>query len=327
MNVKYYIDRIDLRRFRFWFQLLSFILLVYGGRVAIDLGTSLPTFSCGYNRSGAGVCYFLPLQHQLAMPWSRLFSPAAVMVFVGLGLFLLWFVTLNKAWCGFICPLGTLQDWITALRKRFGIRYSTYSDDQFKKLSLIKYLLLLMLIFVPLAIGGHFLSHDWATPFCQICPARMIIPLFNGDFSQWVIDFSSTGKMVLTALGLFITGLFLMGSFLKKRFFCFFCPMSALHYIFAPLSLFKLKKAGTKCTVCGDCYRVCDLQIKPIADNVVKKDILMDDCIFCLKCVAACPEPGALHVDLLGKTVFESTKDGFVKRMEIEEKKCVYRAK
>jgi polyferredoxin len=322
MNVKAAINRMNLRRFRFWFQLAAFVLLVYGGRVAIDLGNSLPTFSCGYNKAGgAGVCYLLPLQHQLAQPWSRLFSPAGVAVLGGLGLFLLWFITLNKAWCGFICPLGTIQDWLTEVRKWTGIRYSTYSDDSVKQLGWIKYVLLLILIFVPLAIGGQFLSHDWATPFCQLCPARMIVPLFNGDFSQWVVDFSSIGKMVLTALGMFITGLFLIGSFLKRRFFCFFCPMGALHYIFSKLSIFKLKKQGDKCTTCGDCYRVCDLQIKPIADNVTQKDILMDDCILCLKCVAACPEEGVLRVDFLGKTVFESTKDGFIKRMGVEDKK------
>ncbi len=322
MSIKTTIDRMNLRRFRFLFQLGAFVLLVYGGKFAIDLGTSLPTFSCGYNnKGGAGVCYLLPLQHQLAMPWSRLFSPAGFMVLAGLGLFLLWFIALNKAWCGFICPLGTIQDWLTEVRKFMGIRYSTYTDEQFKKLSWVKYGFLLILIFVPLAIGGQFLSHDWATPFCQLCPARMVIPLFNGDFSQWIIDFSSTGKMVLTALGMFLTGLFLIGSFLKKRFFCFFCPMGALHYIFSKLSIFKLKKEGSKCTTCGDCYRVCDMQIKPIADDVVSKDILMDDCILCLKCVAACPEEGALYVNVLGKTVFESTKDGFVKRMGIEDKK------
>lgn len=321
MNIKAYIDRMDWRCLRFWLQLGAFLLLVYGGRLAIDLGNSLPTFACGYNRGAtAGVCYLLPLQHQLAQPWSRLFSPTGLEVLVGFGLFLLWFVVLNKAWCGFICPLGTLQDWITGLRKKLGIRYSTYTDEQFSKLRLVKYALLLLLIFIPLAIGGQFLSHDWGTPFCQICPARMIIPLFNGDFSQWVISFSSTGKMVLTALGMFITGLFLIGSFLKKRFFCFFCPMSAFHYIFSKFSLLKLKKEGSKCTVCGDCYRVCDMQIKPIADDVTKKDILMDDCILCLKCVAACPEEGALRVDILGKPVFEATKDGFVKRMGMEKK-------
>ncbi|MDD2759382.1 MAG: 4Fe-4S binding protein [Methylomonas sp.] len=321
MNVKATIDRIDVRRFRFWFQLFAFAFLVYGGWLAVDLGNSLPTFACGYNRKGtAGVCYLLPLQHQLAQPWSQLFSKEGLAVLGGFALFLLWFLVLNKAWCGFICPLGTLQDWITGLRKRFGLRYSSYSDEQFAKLTWIKYGLLLVVIFVPLLIGGHFLTHDWGTAYCQLCPARMIIPLFNGDFSQWKIDFSSTGRMVLTALGMFIAGLFLAGSFLKKRFFCFFCPMSAFHYIFAKLSLFKLKKEGSKCTVCGDCYRVCDLQIKPIADDVISQDILKDDCILCMKCVAACPEQGALRVDILGKTVFESTKDGFAKRMGMEDK-------
>ena len=320
MSTKSRIDRIDLRPFRFWFQLAAFIFLVYGGRLAIDLGNSLPTFSCGYNGQGnAGTCYLLPLQHQLAQPWTRLFSPAGITVLTGFGLFVLWFVVLNKAWCGYICPLGTIQDWITGLRKRIGIPYSNYSDEHFNKLKYIKYFLLLALIFIPLAIGGQFLSHDWGVPFCKICPARMIIPAFNGDFRQWTIDFSSDTKMWLTALGMFITGLFFVGSFIKKRFFCFFCPMSAFHFIFSKLSILKLKKDGSKCTVCGDCYRVCDMQIKPIADDITSVDILRDDCILCLKCVAACPEEGALKVDILGKTMFEATRGGFNKRMGVEK--------
>ncbi len=320
MSIKSRIDRINLRRFRFWFQLLAFIFLVYGGRLAIDLGNSLPTFSCGYNSKGtAGVCYFLPLQHQLAQPWERLFSPTGLYVLSGFGIFILWFLVLNKAWCGYVCPLGTIQDWITGLRKKIGFPYASYSEDSFNKLKVIKYFLLLALIFIPLAIGGQFLSHDWSVPFCKICPARMIIPAFNGDFSQWHIDFSSHVKMVLTALGMFIVGVFLVGSFIKKRFFCFFCPMSAFHYIFSELSFLKLKKEGSKCTVCGDCYRVCDMQIKPIADDVKSVDILKDDCILCLKCVAACPEEGALRVDVLGKTVFEATRGGFSKRMGVEQ--------
>jgi len=314
-KIKKWVNNIDLRRFRFWFQLGSFILLVYGGRLAIDLGNSLPTFSCGYNRENGGVCYLLPLQHQLAQPWSRLFSGMGIAVLTGLATFVLWFIVINKAWCGYVCPLGTIQDWITSLRKKMGIRYSTYSDDQFQKLKVIKYILLLLLIFIPLGIGGQFLSHDLGTPFCKICPGRMIVPMFNGDFSQWVIDFASTEKMILTALGMFITGLFFIGSFIKKRFFCFFCPMSALHYIFAKLSPLKLIKDGDKCTRCGDCYRVCDMEIRPIADDVVSIDILKDDCIMCLKCVAACPEEGCLKVNVFGKTIFEATEAGFKKRM------------
>lgn len=311
------VDRVDLNRFRFWLQLAMFALLVYGGYLAVDLGSRLPMFSCGFNQEGrAGVCYLLPLQHQLARPWPQLFGFAGISVLTGFGVFFLWFIALNKGWCGYVCPLGTIQDWITALRRRLGARYSRYTQGQFRQLSRIKYLLLALMILIPLGIGGGWFSRDMGTPFCLICPARMILPMFTGDFSQFTIDFSSKTALVMTALGMGITGLFLAGAFVKKRFFCFFCPMSALHYLISKPALLKLKKDGDKCTRCGDCYTVCDMEIKEIADDIKTRDIMMDDCILCLKCVAACPEPGALKVNFASVTFFESTEAGFIKRSQ-----------
>jgi ferredoxin-type protein NapH len=311
------VDRVDLNRFRFWLQLAMFALLVYGGYLAVDLGSRLPMFSCGFNEEGrAGVCYLLPLQHQLSRPWPQLFGIAGVSVLTGFGVFFLWFIVLNKGWCGYVCPLGTIQDWITALRRRLGARYSRYTQGQFRQLSRIKYLLLALMILIPLGIGGGWFSRDLGTPFCLICPGRMILPMFTGDFSQFTIDFSSKTALVMTALGMGITGLFLAGAFVKKRFFCFFCPMSALHYLISKPALLKLKKDGDKCTRCGDCYTVCDMEIKEIADDIKTRDIMMDDCILCLKCVAACPEPGALKVNFASVTFFESTEAGFIKRSQ-----------
>ena len=64
---------------------------------------------------------------------------------------------------------------------------------------------------------------------------------------------------------------------------------------------------------------MCDMQIKDIADDVESKNILRDDCIFCMKCVAACPEDDALHVDILNMQVFTSTKGGFANRMSVDK--------
>jgi ferredoxin len=97
--------------------------------------------------------------------------------------------------------------------------------------------------------------------------------------------------------------------------------MSAMHYIFSDAALLKLKKDGDKCTKCGDCYAVCDMQIKDIADDVTSTNILRDDCILCLKCVAACPEDDALHFDILNMKLFTSTKGGFEKRMGMQTPK------
>ena len=315
------IDHMNLKRFRFWFQLSAFVFIIYGGMLAVDLGNSLPTFSCGYNQTGrAGVCYLLPLQHQLSRPWPVLLGWASLSVLTGFALFVLWFLVLGKAWCGFICPLGTLQDWITSWRQKLGIRASNYREDQFKRLAWVKYVLLSLVILIPLGISSGALSHEWGAPFCQICPGRLILPLFTLDTSQWKVDFSSPPQVALTALGALITGGFLLGSFLKKRFFCFFCPMLALQHLVRKPALFKLKKDGSKCTRCGDCYTACDMEIRPIADDVTTVDMTTEDCTLCLKCVAACPENGALRADFARITIFKSTETGFVKRMQQENR-------
>lgn len=317
-KIKNSINKINLTKVRFVIQLLSFVLFVYGGYFAIDFGSKLPIFACPYNGESVGTCFLLPLQHQLSMPAQILLGGAGIAVIFGVLTFVFWFIFLNKAWCGYVCPFGTFQDWLTLLRKSLGIRFSSYTQNQFEKLSKIKYILLAIVILVPMFIGVGALSGEWSAAFCKICPARIISPMFSGDFSQWAIDFSTKTAMVLTAIGMIFAGLFLVGSFVKKRFFCFFCPMSALHYIFSPFAIVQLRKDGSKCTKCGDCYGVCDMQIKDIADDVTSTDILRDDCIMCFKCVAACPEDDVLHFDIFKLRAFSSTKEGFEKRMGIE---------
>ncbi len=317
-KIKNFINNGDLRKVRFWIQLISFVLFIYGGYLAINFGSSFPVFSCLYNEQTSATCYLISVQHQLAMPTKVLFSPAIISFLIGLVTFIAWFMILNKAWCGYMCPFGTLQDWITNLRKKMNIRFSVYTRHQFEGLSKIKYVFLIIVFFFPLLMGAGAISNDWSATFCQMCPARVISPMFIGDFSQWTIDFSSKTNMILTALGISLASLFFVGSFVKKRFFCFFCPMSALHYIFADTSIVKFRKDGSKCTRCGDCYAVCDMQIKDIADDVASINILRDDCILCLKCIAACPEDDALHFDILNIKAFSSTREGFEKRMKID---------
>ena len=323
-RIKKIVNNVNLYRFRFIIQLLTFILFVYGGYFAVNLGSSLPIFSCPYNEQSGATCYLIPLQHQLAMPTQILLGGAGISVIIGLLTFIFWFIFLNKAWCGYVCPFGTLQDWITKIRQFSGIRFSTYTQNQFEKLSKVKYIFLAIVVLFPLLMGVGLLGSDWSASFCKICPARIISPMFSGDFSQWIIDFSSITAMILTSIGMIFAGLFIVGSFVKKRFFCFFCPMSALHYIFSEISIVQLKKDGSKCTKCGDCYAVCDMQIKDIADNVIDKNILRDDCILCLKCIAACPEDNALHFDIFNYKAFSSTKEGFEKRMGIEKPKDIH---
>ena len=208
--------------FRFIFQIAAFILLVYGGSLAINIGDQLPTFACVFEDGRGGSCYLMGFQHQMATPFNKLFSGRGIGIMVGLLTFIGFFILFNKAWCGFICPLGTIQDWITKIRNRFAIRYSSYPDPVNKKLKPIKYVLLALLILIPMGMGNSLaglpkLNHDFSVPFCMICPGRTVLPLFVGDISQLAIDFSSKTKMVLTALGMAVTGLFFVGSFVDRK--------------------------------------------------------------------------------------------------------------
>nr|MBF0221125.1 4Fe-4S binding protein [Desulfobulbaceae bacterium] len=320
-NFRKTLNNADLSRFRWYFQFAAFGLLVYGGYLAINIGDQLPTFACIFADKRGGSCYLMGFQHQMATPFASMFTGRGIGILVGLATFFGFFILFNKAWCGFVCPLGTVQDWLTGLRRRCSIRYSTYSERAFKRLSTIKYFLLALLILIPMGMGNSFfglpkLNHDFGIPFCMICPGRTVLPLFTGDFSQLAIDFSSKTKMVFTSLGMIITGIFFAGAFVKKRFFCLFCPMSAFHFIFSKASLLRLNKNGAKCTRCGNCYRACDVGIRAIADDLTNKNIVKDDCMMCLKCVEVCPEEGCLEAAFLGVPVYQSTQDGFFKRRE-----------
>jgi polyferredoxin len=318
-SIRKFFNNADINRFRFYFQIIAFGVLLYGGYLAVNIGDQLPTFACVFSDKRGGSCYIMGFQHQMSLAYARLFSGAGIGVLIGLSTFVIYFLIFNKTWCGFACPLGAIQDWLTMLRRKTGLQYSNYSGPAFNRLTTIKYILLCLLILIPMAIGNSLfglptLNHDFAVPFCMICPGRTLLPLFNGDISQLAVDFSSRTKMVLSGLGIGVTGLFLAGAFVKKRFFCLFCPMSALHYIFSRASILRLTKVGEKCTRCGNCYRVCDVGIRDIADDLEHKNIVKDDCMMCLKCVAACPEDGCLKASFLGLPLYESTAEGFFTR-------------
>ena len=76
--------------------------------------------------AAGGTCYLIALQHQMHIEAGWLLSFRGLGILTGLLTFLVFFVFLNKAWCGFICPLGFIQDIITKIREKLGIRFSRF---------------------------------------------------------------------------------------------------------------------------------------------------------------------------------------------------------
>jgi ferredoxin-type protein NapH len=92
--------------------------------------------------------------------------------------------------------------------------------------------------------------------------------------------------------------------------------MAALLSLFDRIGLVGLRKNGTACTRCGNCFRGCPMEIREIADLRDRRQMVTQDCMLCLRCIEVCPEDKALHATVLGFTVFSASAEGFLKRQD-----------
>ncbi len=301
-----------LYRLRFLVQSISLVVLTYGGRWGLRLGHFLPCFACPYVGSCSGHCYLMALQ---GPHWGFQIHLAEIVSFWGLralGMFagfLLLTILLSKIWCGWICPFGTLQDLISWLRKVLRIRESRLSWALRDKLKPIKYVLLILLILIPILIANVGLHPDFKLPFCQVCPAKVLMPVLEGNFSYFAVDLTNTITAVMTVLSVVLAAGFLIGIFFKERFFCLFCPMLALISIFEKIGFVGLGKNVDSCIGCGNCQRACPVDIRQVHLEKDKEDVLTQDCMTCFKCVEACPQDGTLSAKFLKWRLFSSSRE------------------
>jgi polyferredoxin len=292
-------------------QNFMFVLLTYGGRINLKLGNSLPCFSCPYVHGCAGSCFLMALQGH--GPWgfgyfAELLSYQGVQLFLCFALFCVLTVLLSKMWCGWICPFGTLQDWLSKARKKLGIREIEFSWAIRDRLKPVKYVLLALLVVIPLLVAYAGLHNDFALPFCQICPGKPIMPLFVGQIRNFELDLTNTITLVFSFLSITIAAISIVGCFFKDRFFCIFCPMLPLIQLFKKISFIRLEKTLHTCSGCGNCQRMCPMDIRDVSLEKTEKYVMTEDCLLCLRCVEACPEDNTLTAKILNYPLFSSSK-------------------
>jgi len=308
--------RVRVSTIRLLVQALFFLALVYlgvfGVRRLVIYGyePSLPTLSCEYGRPVAK-CFLYDLQYILSRDtaghYASLVEP--VLFFVGLG------VLFGRAWCGWACPLGFVQDLMSRCRAAWGWGRLALSWRGRRLLRQTGLGLLLALMGLSLLIGlpssKLYVARDSLhRPYCQICPARQVIPLVEGRGRELLpIDRFNRVTVTMSWLGIISFGFFVVGGLAVRQFWCRFCALGALMNV-VRLNRWcvpGLQKDLSRCTHCGNCARVCPVDIQEVHQERDNDDVLRTDCHLCLKCVEACPEDGVLTATYAGQGYFRSS--------------------
>ncbi len=295
---------------------ISFILLILGGWAGLDLGGYLPAYACPFvGSSRGGVCFFFRLQWILAA--------GTIEAFQALGKHLIFFsilvILIGRAWCGWICPFGFIQDLLDLVRRKLKIGYLRFPERLRDGLGIVKWVFFFIALLIPLWVAYPLLAPsvaaDLRQPFCTLCPGKYILPLVVGDTGDVAVDFQSATTITMSVLGLVFSVITIGGAFFKKRFWCPYCPMGLLMSWYKKIAFIKLKKESQKCTMCEVCYNVCPVDIEQVFKEREREDVTFSDCILCMKCIEYCPEDDALRATFLGKSIYRSTRKGFSERL------------
>jgi polyferredoxin len=223
-------------------------------------------------------------------------------------------ILLGRVWCGWICPTGTLLEWVSfrSARKRGRTLSPRWRIIKYVLLAVILVMALLgnlsLLIFEPLALftramttviipglnyainaSEHALyslaflrpAVDWLENVLRgpVLPVKQ--PAFGGTFLVAVLFFG------VIALNL-----------LADRFWCrYLCPLGALLGWLSKISILR-PLIGSACTGCTACALAC----KPGAIRTVPKaeatrsaadiTIMPSECTVCLDCLTSCTKEG-----------------------------------
>ncbi len=321
-----------LSRFRFLVQLLTFALSVYGGLLvgsyaAEKISTALPALSCAYDSANGGYCALVPLQHQMDHRVGAVMAKAQqitvqvlIPVFVTFTTFLIFFFVLGKAFCAWVCPLGTIQEWLGKLGRRLGLEMRAVPAGKLGKLRPVKWLILLGLVFVvPLLVGLGYAPHSAGNPYCDICPSRIVTTLLTANTEELAIRTGGDGvSLGLGIVGNLLAGFMIVASLAIRQPFCRICPMLAMNALFRHTSLLRLSKvAHAKCDKCGICTKACPMDIPEIHHQHGRK-AFNEDCTLCGRCAEFCPDDKIIQIKFGPLAVFSSAREYYKQRVKGE---------
>ena len=202
--------------------------------------------------------------------------PAAMFLFIA---FLLLSILLRKAFCGWLCPIGTISEYLASVGRKTFRRNFAFPRWLDLPLRSLKYILMSLFLYAVISMTTADLKAFLYSPYGLIADVKML------NFFRYL---SVTAAIVLNVI--------LIGSIFVQNLWCrYLCPYGALMGIAALASPLRIRRSAQFCIDCAKCAKACPSHL-PV-DKLVQ--IRSAECLGCLECVTACPAEGALAMQFV----------------------------
>jgi polyferredoxin len=207
---------------------------------------------------------------------------------------------LGRFFCGWICPLGTLNHLVGNIRSGKKLGRQRIASNRYKQWQTFKYYLLFALLLAAF-LGGALIGIFDPIALAVRSLALSILPAWNYALNA-LLERSHGHAVPLSVLLSFKQAHFRQGFLLGAifivilalnlritRFWCrALCPLGALLGLASRWSILGLEKHPTHCEDCNRCLLHCQGGDDPIPGAPWRKA----ECHLCMNCVADCPESG-----------------------------------
>jgi polyferredoxin len=243
----------------------ALILAIAINHTLAELGRGVPLLS---SASLHGICPF----GGVVTLWQFVTTGTLVQkvheaTFVLLAVVLALSVAFGPVFCGWVCPLGTVQEWVSRLGRRFfGRRHNTFMPRKLDRvLRYLRYVVLAWVVYMT-AATGTLIFEAWDPYFTM--------------FNLWSDELALSGVVVLAVV-------LILSLFVERPFCKYACPFGAVLGLSNLVRVFGIRRNKTTCISCSACDRACPMNIEVSGAGKVRDH----QCISCLKCTSeqACP--------------------------------------
>ncbi len=184
----------------------------------------------------------------------------------------------RKSFCSWICPFGTVSEWIGSLAGR--LRRGSHAgliEPPRRIDSRLRWLRLPMLVLIL-----YFTYRTGELIFRGFDPYYVLFSFHGHDVRLWSY---AVLAVVLAAAAV-----------VPMAWCRYLCPLGIVLWPFSRLAVLRLRRAAEHCTACGSCDATC-----PHGIEVSRaREIRSGECTLCLECVGSCPAGAALELRVRG---------------------------